>query len=75
MVGTGMIMMCFLSLDDRWNKPALADLVPPPPLTAVVLMGISQSMSSNCGGGINPARDLGPRLLTLTAGWAKEVFM
>ncbi|XP_045565826.1 LOW QUALITY PROTEIN: aquaporin-3 [Salmo salar] len=73
MVGTGMIMMCFLSLDDRWNKPALADLVPP--LTAVVLMGISQSMSSNCGGGINPARDLGPRLLTLTAGWAKEVFM
>uniref|UniRef100_A0A674DBZ3 Aquaporin 10b n=1 Tax=Salmo trutta TaxID=8032 RepID=A0A674DBZ3_SALTR len=24
---------------------------------------------------INPARDLGPRLLTLTAGWATEVFM
>ncbi|XP_070968136.1 aquaporin-10-like [Oncorhynchus clarkii lewisi] len=47
---------------------------PPPPLTAVVLTGISQSMSSNCGGGINPARDLGSRLLTLTAGWGTEVF-
>uniref|UniRef100_A0A4W5N3F2 Aquaporin 10a n=1 Tax=Hucho hucho TaxID=62062 RepID=A0A4W5N3F2_9TELE len=52
--------------------PAPADLVPP--LATVVLMGISQSMSSNCGGGINPARDLGPRLLTLTAGWGTEVF-
>ncbi|KAK6327247.1 hypothetical protein J4Q44_G00028920 [Coregonus suidteri] len=72
MVGTGMIMLCFLPLDDWRNKPASADLVPP--LTAVVLMGISQSMSSNCGGGINPARDLGPRLLTLTAGWGTEVF-
>uniref|UniRef100_A0A4W5N382 Aquaporin 10a n=1 Tax=Hucho hucho TaxID=62062 RepID=A0A4W5N382_9TELE len=64
-------MLCVL-LHDHDVLPAPADLVPP--LATVVLMGISQSMSSNCGGGINPARDLGPRLLTLTAGWGTEVF-
>uniref|UniRef100_A0A8C7FKA0 Aquaporin 10a n=1 Tax=Oncorhynchus kisutch TaxID=8019 RepID=A0A8C7FKA0_ONCKI len=66
-VATAMLMLCILPLDDQKNSPAPDALIPP--IVAVVVLGIGMSMSSNCGGAINPARDLGPRLLTLTAGW------
>ncbi|XP_056153998.1 aquaporin-10-like [Lampris incognitus] len=72
MIGTGMIMLCYLPLVDHHNSPAPQDLVPL--LVGVVFMGVSMSMFSNCGGGMNPARDLGPRLFMLSAGWGTEVF-
>ncbi|XP_056300586.1 aquaporin-10a [Pseudoliparis swirei] len=71
-VGTGMLMLCILSLDEKRNAPAPPKLIPP--IVATVVLGISMSMSANCGAAINPARDLGPRLFTLTAGWGTEVF-
>ncbi|XP_049902171.1 aquaporin-10a isoform X2 [Epinephelus moara] len=71
-VGTGMLMLCILCLDEKRNTPAPSELIPP--IVAVIVLGISMSMSANCGAAINPARDLGPRLLTLTAGWGTEVF-
>ncbi|XP_071385326.1 aquaporin-10a [Centroberyx affinis] len=71
-VGTGMLMLCILCLGEKRNTPAPPDLIPP--IVAVIVLGIAMSMSANCGGAINPARDLGPRLFTLTAGWGKEVF-
>ncbi|XP_068995481.1 aquaporin-10a [Embiotoca jacksoni] len=71
-VGTGMLMLCTLCLDEKRNTPAPSELIPA--IVAVVLLGISMSMSANCGAAINPARDLGPRLFTLTAGWGTEVF-
>lgn len=71
-VGTGMLMLCILSLDEKRNTPAPTELIPP--IVAVIVLGISMSMSANCGAAINPARDLGPRLFTLTAGWGTEVF-
>ncbi|MBN3307742.1 AQP10 protein, partial [Amia calva] len=71
-IGTATLLLCILPLDDKLNSPAPPGLVPP--LAAVVVLGISMSMSANCGAAINPARDLGPRLFTLTAGWGPEVF-
>ncbi|XP_040901385.1 aquaporin-10a isoform X1 [Toxotes jaculatrix] len=71
-VGTGMLMLCILCLDEKRNSPAPTELIPP--IVAVIVLGISMSMSANCGAAINPARDLGPRLFTLTAGWGTEVF-
>ncbi|XP_069041222.1 aquaporin-10a isoform X1 [Lepisosteus oculatus] len=71
-VGTATLLLCILPLDDRLNSPAPKGLVPP--LVGLVVLGISMAMSSNCGAAINPARDLGPRLFTLTAGWGTEVF-
>ena len=71
-VATGMMMLSYLPLADPQNSPASRDLLPP--LVAVMFLGVSCSMSSNCGGGVNPARDLGPRLFTLFAGWGTEVF-
>ncbi|KAL0985262.1 hypothetical protein UPYG_G00154710 [Umbra pygmaea] len=71
-VGTALLLLCILPLDDQKNSPAPSALLPP--IVATVVLGISMSLSSNCGAAINPARDLGPRLLTLTAGWGTEVF-
>ncbi|XP_049586959.1 aquaporin-10a [Syngnathus scovelli] len=71
-VGTGMLMLCILCLDEKRNTPAPSGLIPV--IVAVIVLGISMSMSGNCGAAINPARDLGPRLFTLTAGWGLEVF-
>ncbi|KAG9345377.1 hypothetical protein JZ751_009924 [Albula glossodonta] len=71
-VGTAMLLLCILPLDEERNNPAPSALIPP--IVAGVVLGISMSMSANCGAAINPARDLGPRLFTLTAGWGTEVF-
>ncbi|XP_051999830.1 aquaporin-10a [Xyrauchen texanus] len=71
-VGTAMLMLCILPLSDKKNTPAPDALLPP--IVATVVLGISMSMSANCGAAINPARDLGPRLFTFTAGWGTEVF-
>ncbi|RXN10284.1 phospholipid-transporting ATPase ID-like isoform X2 [Labeo rohita] len=71
-IGTAMLMLCILPLNDQRNAPAPKGLLPP--VVATVVLGISVSMSANCGAAINPARDLGPRLFTLTAGWGTEVF-
>ncbi|XP_030639482.1 aquaporin-10a [Chanos chanos] len=71
-VGTAMLLLCILPLNDKRNWPAPSALLPP--IVAAVVLGISVSMSANCGAAINPARDLGPRLFTFTAGWGVEVF-
>uniref|UniRef100_A0A3B3TJ58 Aquaporin 10a n=2 Tax=Poecilia latipinna TaxID=48699 RepID=A0A3B3TJ58_9TELE len=71
-VGTGTLLLCILSLTEKRNAPAPPDLIAP--IVAGVVLGIIMSMSANCGAALNPARDLGPRLLTLTAGWGTEVF-
>ncbi|XP_072536578.1 aquaporin-10a [Salminus brasiliensis] len=71
-VGTATLLLCILPLNDKRNRPAPEALLPP--IVATVVLGIAMSMSSNCGGAINPARDLGPRLFTFTAGWGVEVF-
>ncbi|XP_052002981.1 aquaporin-10-like isoform X2 [Xyrauchen texanus] len=71
-VGTAMLMLCILPLNDKRNAPAPEALLPP--IVATVVLGISMSMSANCGAAINPARDLGPRLFTFTAGWGTDVF-
>ncbi|KAK7886811.1 hypothetical protein WMY93_026432 [Mugilogobius chulae] len=71
-VGTAMLLLCILGLGEKRNTPAPDKLIPP--IVAVIVLGISMSMSANCGAAINPVRDLGPRLFTLTAGWGTEVF-
>ncbi|XP_008285975.1 aquaporin-10a [Stegastes partitus] len=71
-VGTALLLLCILGLAEKRNAPAPDDLIPA--VVAVVVFGLSISMTGNSGGAINPARDLGPRLFTFTAGWGTEVF-
>lgn len=70
-MGTGLLMLSILGLDEQRNTPAPAELIPA--IVGAIVLGISVSMSGNCGAAINPARDLGPRLFTLSAGWGPEV--
>ncbi|XP_062395723.1 aquaporin-10a [Sardina pilchardus] len=71
-VGTAMLMVSILPLGEERNISVPPGLIPP--VVAGIVLGISMGMSSNCGAAINPARDLGPRLFTLSAGWGTEVF-
>ena len=45
-----------------------------PVLIGAVVWAIGLSLGGLTGYAINPARDFGPRLFTLTAGWGAEVF-
>ncbi|VDK30009.1 unnamed protein product [Anisakis simplex] len=70
-VGTAFLCICVCLVTDKNNKipvhlqPLLIGLI-------VVLAGMCVGMNS--GYAINPARDLGPRLFTLCAGWGWAVF-
>ncbi|XP_067827608.1 aquaporin-9-like isoform X2 [Heptranchias perlo] len=71
-VGTAALLFSILAILDSKN-----DCVPKglePVVIGLIIMVIGLSMGFNCGGTINPARDLGPRLFTAVAGWGFEVF-
>ena len=40
---------------------------------SATMLGVGLGLSSNCGVGLNPARDLSPRLLSSLLGWGLEV--
>ncbi|XP_069778867.1 aquaporin-3-like [Narcine bancroftii] len=72
MIGTAALILCVLAIVDKWNcivqKGLEAFCI------GFTLLVIGLSMGFNAGYAINPARDLGPRLMTAIAGWGAEVF-
>uniref|UniRef100_UPI00358E013C aquaporin-3-like n=1 Tax=Myxine glutinosa TaxID=7769 RepID=UPI00358E013C len=71
-MGTAALLLCILALLDKKNS-APPDGVTPL-IVGLVVTVIGMAMGHNCGYAINPARDLGPRLFTLIAGWGRPVF-
>uniref|UniRef100_UPI00398EC12B aquaporin-9b n=1 Tax=Pristiophorus japonicus TaxID=55135 RepID=UPI00398EC12B len=71
-VGTAALLLSLLAILDSKNDSVPKGLEPV--VIGLIIMVIGFSMSYNCGGPINPARDLGPRLFTAVAGWGFEVF-
>ncbi|XP_051896536.1 aquaporin-9-like [Pristis pectinata] len=71
-VGTAALLFSILAILDSKNNRVPKGLEPV--VIGLIIMVISLSMGFNCGGPINPARDLGPRLFTAVAGWGIEVF-
>jgi len=67
--GTAILLICILAVTDERNHAAPKGVVP---LTVgLAVMGVGASFGLNTGFALNPARDLGPRVLTYLAqpGW------
>ncbi|MFT5525385.1 MAG: MIP family channel proteins [Pirellulaceae bacterium] len=71
-VGTFMLVLCLCALSDSKNMSPQSNMGPLA-VGAVVFM-IGMSLGFNAGYAINPARDLGPRLFLLVAGWGTQLF-
>jgi glycerol uptake facilitator protein len=69
LVGTAFLLMFVLALTDERNQPPKSNLAPL--LVGLAVAAIGMSFGANAGYAINPARDLGPRVLAWLAGWGK----
>ena len=66
-LGTALLLLLVLAIIDERNQPPGANLVPV--LVGAVVVAIGMSFGGLHGYAINPARDLGPRLFTVVAGF------
>src|SRR5262249_3489986 len=71
-VGTALLVGLLLAITDPKNQPVTAGLTPI--MAGVVVVAIGISWGGMHGYAINPARDLGPRLFTLVAGFRNTGF-
>jgi glycerol uptake facilitator protein len=66
-IGTAFLVALIFALTDAYNQPVKANLAPL--VVGFVVVAIGMSFGANAGYAINPARDLGPRLLAWIEGW------
>lgn len=65
-------VFCILALLDKHNRPIGAHAAPTG--VAAIVVGLAMAFGVNTGLALNPARDFGPRLFMLLAGWGSKVF-
>jgi glycerol uptake facilitator protein len=66
-IGTALLMLMVMALIDERNQPPGANLTPV--LIGAVVVAIGMAFGGLHGYAINPARDFGPRLFTVVAGF------
>jgi glycerol uptake facilitator protein len=71
-VGTAILVFVVFALVTAANDPPLANMAPL--LIGLLVVGIGMAWGANAGYAINPARDLGPRLLTLITGYQDALY-
>lgn len=71
-VGTALLLLVIFAISDKRNSPPATGMGPL--IVGILVLLIGMTFGYNSGYAINPARDLGPRLFTLVAGWGGEVF-
>jgi glycerol uptake facilitator protein len=71
-VGTAFLLIFVAALTDRRNLAPKGNLTPW--LVGLGVAAIGMSYGANAGYAINPARDLGPRIFALIAGWGQNAF-
>jgi glycerol uptake facilitator protein len=67
LIGTGLLVLLIFAIVDELNAPPGAKLAPA--MIGLVVVAIGMSFGGIHGYPINPARDLGPRLFTVCAGF------
>jgi glycerol uptake facilitator protein len=60
-------VLCIFAISDERNLPPMSNLAPV--LVGLVVVAIGMSFGALHGYAINPARDFGPRLFTVVAGF------
>ena len=71
-MGTALLLLVIRAIGDARNNAPTGNMAPLFVGLLVVLIGMCFGL--NAGYAINPARDLGPRLFTMIAGWGPGVF-
>ncbi|CAF0783269.1 unnamed protein product [Adineta steineri] len=71
-LSTALLLIGICSLSNKRNKLVANSQIPI--AVGFIIIAIGVSFGYNCGFPINPARDLGPRLLSLCVGYGTEVF-
>ena len=66
-IGTGLLVLLIFAITDEFNMPPGANLAPL--MIGLVVVAIGMSFGGMHGYPINPARDFGPRLFTVVAGF------
>jgi glycerol uptake facilitator len=66
-IGTALLLLLIFAITDELNMPPGANLTPL--MIGLVVVAIGMSFGAMHGYAINPARDLGPRLFTVLAGF------
>ncbi len=66
-IGTGLLVLFIFAITDEFNVPPGANLAPA--MIGLVVVVIGMSFGGMHGYAINPARDFGPRLFTVVAGF------
>ena len=67
LIGTGLLVLLIFAITDEFNIPPGANLAPL--LIGLVVVAIGMSFGGMHGYAINPARDFGPRLFAVVAGF------
>lgn len=71
-VGTAILVFVIFALTTAANNPPMANLGPV--VIGLLVVGIGMAWGANAGYAINPARDFGPRLLTLLTGYETAMY-
>ena len=71
-IGTALLLFLIRAVTDTRNNAALSNMGPF--IVGLVVVVIGQSFGTMAGYAINPARDLGPRLLACVGGWGSAPF-
>jgi glycerol uptake facilitator-like aquaporin len=66
-IGTALLLLFIFAITDEFNLPPGANLAPL--MVGLVVVAIGMSFGGMHGYAINPARDFGPRLFTVVAGF------
>jgi glycerol uptake facilitator protein len=66
-IGTALLLLMIMAITDERNQPPGANLIPV--LVGATVVAIGMSFGGMHGYAINPARDFGPRLFTVVAGF------